>query len=151
MISQAKRQNRTGACALGLGLGLIVGFCILAFAQGDKNSVNFPTSSEVNPEIIRNYCQANSFYKVIILKNSRGQIGGYVLQPAVMDSPIPYLDCQGKQIAVFHIFGTDAEKAKANSVIEPLLKAFPVQELYGGKSSAVVAKKKATPYKPKGK
>ncbi len=45
-----------------------------------------------------------------------------------MDSPIPYLDSNGKHLAMFHIFGSIDEKKKASSVIDQLRSQFPVEE-----------------------
>jgi len=55
------------------------------------------------PEILQEYCE-DSFYKVSILKNSKKQIGGYLLRPAIGDAPIQYLDSDGKPLATFHTF-----------------------------------------------
>ena len=67
-------------------------------------------------------------YVAIVLKNSDGLIGGYVLQPSIMDAPIPYLDCRGAPLSSFHIFATDAEKAAATKIIDPLRRDFPIEE-----------------------
>lgn len=45
-----------------------------------------------------------------------------------MDSPIFYLDADGKEYAMFHIFGPDAEKARNTPLIEKLRAAYPVEE-----------------------
>jgi hypothetical protein len=62
------------------------------------------------------------------MKNSKGLIGGFVIKPAIMDSPIYYLDCTGKFLALFHIFAPDKEREDASMIIKQLSIAFPVHE-----------------------
>ena len=100
--------------------------CFPALAMGRRPSMKFESTDHVEPTILQSYCN-NTFYKVIILKDSKGRIGGYVLQPAIMDSPIPYLDCHGNTLTAFHIFDSDEDKAKAMRIITPLTEQFPVQ------------------------
>ena len=84
-------------------------------------------SRDVSENVIRDYCK-NSMYKAIVLKNANGLIGGYVLQPSIMDLPIPYLDCNGNPLTSFHIFASDAEKSGSMKIIEPLRRAFPIEQ-----------------------
>jgi hypothetical protein len=51
--------------------------------------MKFSTSEHVSQQMVQTRCQ-NSYNRVIILKNAKGLIGGYVLQPTIRDSPIPY-------------------------------------------------------------
>ena len=81
---------------------------------------------EVSAKVIREHCGDPAIVKV--LRNSEGAIGAYVLQPTVMDSPIPYLDCNGEPLTVFHIFAPDAEKQRASAIIDPIRSAYPVEE-----------------------
>ena len=85
------------------------------------------SSPNISPAVIRAYCK-DGMYKAIVLKNSDGLIGGYVLQPSIMDAPIPYLDCKGEPLTSFHIFATDAEKANSMKIIDPLRRDFPIEE-----------------------
>lgn len=97
------------------------------FAAGEKSTMKLRWSYQVAPQVLQEFCN-DSFYTVSILKNSKNQIGGYVLQPAIGDAPIPYLDCDGKPLVTFHIFGTDDEKETAMKTISPLRKLFPIEE-----------------------
>ena len=89
--------------------------------------MRFQTSSQINQLVAENHC-LDRFYKITILKNLNGQIGGYVLQPPIMDSPIPYLDCHGNPLTSFHIFDPDDAKAQAMRIIGPLREQFPIEE-----------------------
>ena len=89
--------------------------------------MKFTTSVHVAEKVIKDYSK-DSYFRVIVLKNSKGLIGGYILQPSIPDSPIPYLDSNGNILTSFHIFGTDEEKSKAQSIIEKLRKEFPLEE-----------------------
>lgn len=100
-----------------------------ASAAAEKEPpLQFDACDRLEQKVADAYCAPNSFYRVIVLRDEKGQIGAYVLRPAIMDSPIPYLDCHGAPIATFHIFGSDEEKAKATSVINALQRKFPRQE-----------------------
>lgn len=101
--------------------------CAPLVAEGEKPPMKFETSSHISRQILQTHCN-NSFYQVTVLKNSQGLIGGYVLRPSVMDSPIPYLDCNGNSLTMFHIFDSNGNKENAMKIIEPLLKEFPIQE-----------------------
>ena len=72
----------------------ILGIHTLGYANGEQPTMKFRYTYQIAPEILQDYCK-DSFFKVSILKNSNKQIGGYVLQPAIRDAPIPYLDCDG--------------------------------------------------------
>lgn len=91
--------------------------------------MKFHTSHQISEKVIQKHCKEGSFFTVTVLKNPEGLIGGYVLQPAIRDSPIPYLDSNGEKIASFHIFGSDEEKANAMEIIDPLTTEFPIEEL----------------------
>ena len=120
---------------IGLGYGycctvlvtMFLGLQTPVFAQGDQSMTTFRWSSQVAPSVLAEFCP-RSFYQVSILKNAQNRIGGYVLQPAIMDAPIPYLDCEGQPLTTFHIFGSDVEKKKATKIIDPLIKRFPIRE-----------------------
>ena len=91
--------------------------------------MKFETSKVVSDKVISQYCPtANSGIKVSVLKNSKGEIGGYKINMPVDDTPIPYLDANGQQIASFHIFDTDENKAAASKIISQLTSEFPVEE-----------------------
>jgi hypothetical protein len=82
----------------------------------------------ISPKVRSEHCQDRGFYNVKVLKDASGAIGGYVLQPAIRDAPIPYLDRDGNILTSFHIFGSDQEKRSAMAIIGPLTKRFPVEE-----------------------
>ncbi len=88
-------------------------------------------SKTVSPDILKRFCgQPPGPAPVIVkvLKDSAGLIGGYMHAMQIPDSPIYYLDAQGRDYALFHIFGSDAEKAKNKPLIDALRKAYPVEE-----------------------
>lgn len=95
----------------------------------------FKTSRILSPDILSRFCgkPAGPAPTVIkVLKDSAGNIGGYSHQVLIRDSPIYYLDCEGKSLAMFHIFGSDEEKRKNAPIIEQLRKAFPLEEALVG-------------------
>jgi hypothetical protein len=95
-----------------------------------KESAMNPTRS-VHPAIIGRFCgrpPGPAPMIVNVLKDSAGNIGGYTHALGIMDSPIYYLDAHGKDYAMFHIFGSAAEKARNQPLIDSLLKAYPVTE-----------------------
>ena len=96
-------------------------------SRADEPPQTFPTSQQISQEIVTATCNA-PYRGLVVLRNSAGLIGGYVRIPAIMDSPIPYLDSNGKHLAMFHIFGSMEEKKKASSVIDQLRSQFPVEE-----------------------
>jgi hypothetical protein len=83
-----------------------------------------------HPSVIARFCHrpegpAPTF--ITVLKDSSGDIGGYVHGARVMDSPIFYLDREGGDYAMFHIFGSDEEKARNQPLIDALRKAYPIE------------------------
>lgn len=87
----------------------------------------FKTSRLLAPKVKSEYCRERPFYRVNVLRNAEGDIGAYVLQPAIRDAAIPYLDAEGMALTTFHIFGSDAEKQDAMAIITPLRSRFPVE------------------------
>ena len=88
-------------------------------------------SKSVHPDIIKRFCgQPPGPAPIIvkILKDSAGYIGGYTHTLQIPDSPIYYLDGKGMDYAMFHIFGSDEEKAKNKPLIDKLRKAYPLEE-----------------------
>jgi len=80
--------------------------------------------------IIERFCKPQSgpvAETVTVLRNAAGNIGGYVLVRSVMDSPVFYLDPQGEQLALFHIFGSDQEKHKNAPIIDALRAGYPLE------------------------
>ena len=106
---------------------LIFLMCFPLPGQADELARTFPASSNVSPRILSNYCKDTPFRGVVILKNSNGLIGGYVLVPAIMDSPIPYLDSNGNGLALFHIFDPAEKKKEASAIIDQLRMQFPIE------------------------
>lgn len=93
-----------------------------------EQTVTFCTSTQVPPHIIQVYADKRLYSRVEVMRNSKGLIGGFVIKPAIMDSPINYLDCNGKLLASFHIFAPDKEREDASMIIEQLSRAYPVHE-----------------------
>ncbi|MEP7053486.1 MAG: hypothetical protein ABJB12_24190 [Pseudomonadota bacterium] len=85
------------------------------------------SSREIPRKVLNEYCK-DSRYSAIALRNAAGVVGGYVLQPTIMDAPISYLDCRGEPLTWFHIFATNAEKSASMKIIDPLRRAFPIEE-----------------------
>jgi hypothetical protein len=110
--------------------GLIIAGLLCAghvYGRSEANAVP-GTSAGIAPAVRQQYCGERSFYRVKVRKDRQGAIGAYVLQPAIRDAPIPYLDHEGNALATFHIFGSDEEKRSATAVIQPLLTRFPIEE-----------------------
>lgn len=63
----------------------------------------------------------------MVMRDASDTIGGYVYSSGIMDSPVAYLDPAGKQVAMFHIFGSDEEKAHNAPIIDALRTAYPKQ------------------------
>lgn len=85
----------------------------------------------VHPDVVAQFCgqpPGPAPMIVKVLKDSAGNIGGYTHTMQIMDSPIIYLDAGGKEYAMFHIFGSDEEKAKNKPLIDKLRAAYPVEE-----------------------
>jgi hypothetical protein len=106
---------------------ILLGIQSIALASGDMPAMKFRTTNQVAPKLLHDLC-GNTFYKVRVLKNAKNEIGGFVLQSSIMDSPIPFLDCDGKPLTAFHIFAPDAEKVAALKIINPLKEQFPIDE-----------------------
>jgi hypothetical protein len=99
-----------------------------SYAHADELLQTFPTTPQISQEIVSATCNNSRYRGLVVLKNSAGLIGGYVHIPAIMDSPIPYLDSNGRHIAMFHIFGSKEEKKKASAIVDQLRSQFPVEE-----------------------
>jgi len=99
-----------------------------SYAHADELLQTFPTTPQISQETVSATCNNSPYRGLVVLKNSAGLIGGYVLIPAIMDSPIPYLDSNGRHIAMFHIFGSKEEKKKASAIVDQLKSQFPVEE-----------------------
>jgi len=82
------------------------------------------------PEILARFCPTAAGPApagITVLRDASGKIGGYVYSGPIMDSPVSYLDAQGVQVAMFHIFGSDEEKKRNAPIIEALRAAYPLQ------------------------
>lgn len=106
---------------------LVLFLCAPSYSRAEELPQTFPTSPQLSQEVVSATCNA-SYRGLVVLKNAAGLIGGYVRIPAIMDSPIPYLDSNGKHLAMFHIFGSMDEKKKASGIIDRLKADFPVEE-----------------------
>ena len=89
--------------------------------------MNLKTAELIEPQVIQRY-RGDTFHRVTVLKDAKGRVGGYMIQSAVMDDPVTYLDCDGNHLTAFHIFGTDEDKASATQIITPLMEQFPQHE-----------------------
>ena len=84
----------------------------------------------VHPSVLARFCnpaEGPAPVYVTVLKDSSGNIGGYVHGVRVLDSPIFYMDKDGKDYAMFHIFGPDEEKARNKPLIDALRDSFPLE------------------------
>ena len=82
------------------------------------------------PEILTRFCPTAAGPApegITVLRDASGQIGGYVYSGPIRDSPVSYLDAQGVQLAMFHIFGSDEEKKRNAPIIDALRAAYPLQ------------------------
>jgi hypothetical protein len=96
-------------------------------AVGENQPMQLSTSEQVSQQFLQLHCN-RPFTRIIVLKNSEGLIGGYVLQPTIIDNPISYYDCNGKYLATFHIFDSDDKRTAAANIVTQLTQQFPVQE-----------------------
>ena len=88
------------------------------------------TGPQPAPAIVERYCKPEpgpGHESVTVMRDASGTIGGYVYSSGIMDSPVMYLNPEGKQVAMFHIFGSDQEKQQNGPIIEALRKAYPEQ------------------------
>lgn len=117
----------------------LAGFPIACRSAGSKASAPSAPPKEatvtstrtVHPDVVKRFCgqpEGPAPVRVKVLKDSAGNIGGYQWVVGIPDTPVYYLDAQGKDYAVFHIFGTDAEKARNQPLIDTLRKAYPIEE-----------------------
>ena len=81
--------------------------------------------------IVERYCNGEPAgpgrESVTVMRDASGKIGGYVYSSGIMDSPVVYLNPEGEQVAMFHIFGSDEEKQRDTPIIEALRQAYPEQ------------------------
>lgn len=95
------------------------------YDQGASVRYDPMKSKEVPPKIIREYCpQVEGGMLVRVLKDPEGNIGGFIVNAPIRDSPISYLDANGEFLTSFHIFGPPKEKEAASKIIERLMKRF---------------------------
>jgi hypothetical protein len=91
-------------------------------------AITFKSSKAPHPDVLARFCgkpPGPAPIAVKMLKDKDGNIGGYTYQRLIRDSPIYYLDSEGKDLAMFHIFGPEEEKRKNGPIIDALRKAFP--------------------------
>ncbi len=103
---------------------------IETFREWTTDDVEPTTARSETPDavILNEYCPPNDGGRTImVLKNNAGQIGGYTVTLPITDTPITYLNPQGKVLTSFHIFGSDEEKAIATRIIDDLRKEFPIE------------------------
>jgi hypothetical protein len=99
-------------------------------AAAQETSMTASDAKAPHPSVIARFCNQPEGPEptfITVLKDSSGNIGGYVHGARVVDSPVFYLDKDGKDYAMFHIFGPDEEKAKNQPLIDALRKAYPVE------------------------
>lgn len=99
-------------------------FSVLA----DESPKAAPVTPEESRQVIAKSCASGPYQGVVILRNRDGLVGGYVLIPAIRDSPIPYLDHEARHLATFHIFGSNESKQQASAIVDRLRSQFPVEE-----------------------
>lgn len=86
-------------------------------------------SKTPDPDVIAHYCAPGPEpVALTAMKDSAGNIGGYIFRRLIMDSPVFYLDAKGKDVAMFHIFGSPEEKQKNGPLIDALRAAYPIEE-----------------------
>lgn len=80
--------------------------------------------------VIARYCNAPpgpAPESITAMKDSAGNIGGYIFKRLILDSPIHYLDPKGDEVAMFHVFGSPEEKKKNAPIIDALRAAYPLE------------------------
>jgi hypothetical protein len=108
-------------------MAVILGAGFPQHTYGEAAVMKFRTTEGISQKILQEHCDG-AFVRITAYRDAAGRVGGYALLPAIPDSPIPYLDCDGNQLTSFHIFGSDAEKAQASRIIGALTKQFSVVE-----------------------
>jgi hypothetical protein len=99
-------------------------------AAAQDTAMPVSDAKTVHPSVIARFCNQPEGPEpvfIVVLKDSSGNIGGYMHGARVVDSPVFYMDKEGKDYAMFHIFGSEEEKAKNQPLIDALRKAFPVE------------------------
>jgi len=95
--------------------------------------MKFKTSRTIASLVLTDVCRPRTLgtpqEQVTVLRNSQGEIGGYISQLLILDSGIDFLDCDGELLTSFHIFADDQEKEAASRIIAELTKQFPVREV----------------------
>jgi hypothetical protein len=89
VIHQVLRVHMKTICQSIISAQFILYMVTPLHVLGEEQPMEFPTLQHVSQQMVEAHCQ-NSHIRVIILKNAKGLIGGYVLQPTIRDSPIPY-------------------------------------------------------------
>jgi hypothetical protein len=108
------------------------------------DQMQFKTSKMVSTKVLLGYCpqpgspQPIADKTVTVMKDANGNIGGYVVtildldsgvqQKPLLDSPVTYLDTDGNELTVSHIFNTPLQQTQAEKIIESLRKQFPIEE-----------------------
>jgi hypothetical protein len=108
---------------------LLAAVLLALAACAQRAAPSWPTTAEASPRIVASICGGGPTRAVRVLRNPAGAVGGYVAVPSIMDSPIAFHDANGKNVAVFHIFDSDAAKAAASATIDGLRAAFPREEI----------------------
>ena len=101
-----------------------------AFGMEDAAAPANAAFQQPTPEILARFCPTAAGpapKSITVLRDASGKVGGYVYSGPIMDSPVSYLDAQGGQVAMFHIFGSDEEKKRNAPIIDALLAAYPSQ------------------------
>jgi hypothetical protein len=82
----------------------------------------------VGSVILARYCPTREGGEsVLVLRNSEGAIGGYIVRQQVMDSPLTYLNALGESLVTFYVFASDEEKAKAEPIVRDIMARYPLQ------------------------
>ena len=94
----------------------------------NKGTAKTALSKTPDPTVLSQYCVPGPApVSLTAMRDSAGYIGAYVFKRLILDSPISYLDPQGKEVAMFHIFGSPEEKKKNAPIIDTLRAAYPVE------------------------
>ncbi len=101
-------------------------------AKDTTQTINktYMLSKIVHQKIIEDYCDQDDGRQLTVMKDAEGNIGAYIVSLPITDTPVTYIDPEGKQITSFYIFATPEENETPLKIIANLQKKFPNNSIF---------------------
>jgi len=113
-------------------LALVILAILFFWLYNTNQNMQFKTSKTISELVIQHYCEESRLrgelqYKVKVLEDAEGNIGGYAAAMEIPDATVTYLDADGNTLAIVNAFNA-AGRDEAVRIATELRRQFPIEE-----------------------